>query len=398
VGRAIVADLRDADLTGANLQNARLPGANLRQATLVSATLALTNLSDVDLQRAHLVGAALQHANLHGADLREADLRQADLRGANLISVKLTGARYDAHTRWPQRFDPRRHGAVKARAFGLVGLLPWRITAPPYFSAGGPPVQAYSTAAGPPVQSYGSAGGPPDQGYRTVGGPPIPGYSTAGGPPVSGYGSAGGPPVQPDTTAGGDASHTERRFGFASVDGFFLLPFPAVQEDLNLTREQKAALNAGLKAWGQQSKTAPQLPPPARQEKLQKAEAVTRDRMLALLTPAQQARLRQFALQVNGAPALLREEVAPLLNLTPEQREKIARLLQDHAVAEQFLVGQIEGPHVSGGQRDAALRLLPELRQGVYRAAVAVLTPEQRQRWQALIGPPADLKALIVKG
>jgi hypothetical protein len=274
---------------------------------------------------------------------------------------------------------------VKAKPFGLAGVLLWRITGP-HYSAVGPPAQAYRTAAGPPVQGYGSAGGPPAQGYRT-----------AGGPPVSGYGSAGGPPAHPDTTVGGDESRTERRFGFASVDGFFLLPFPAVQEDLNLTREQKAALDAGLKAWGRPSKAAPQLPP-ARQEELQQAETVTRDRILALLMPAQQERLRQFVLQVNGAPSLLREEVAPLLKLTPEQRQKIAGLLQDNAVAEQFLVGQIEGPHVSGGQRDAALRLLPELRQGVYRAAVAVLTPEQRQRWQALIGPPADLKALIVKG
>jgi beta-lactamase regulating signal transducer with metallopeptidase domain len=378
VARAIVADLRDADLTGADLRNARLPGANLRQATLVSAALALTNLTDVDMQSARLVGADLRHANLHGADLRAADLQHADFRGANLTRVKLTGVHYDAHTRWPQGFDPRWHGAVRARALGPVGLLPWRVTALPYFSAGGPPVQA-----GPPIQ-----GEPPVQ----------------SGPPVPGYGSAGGPPAQPYTTAGGNESRSERRFGFASVDGFFLLPFPAVQEDLNLTREQKAALDTGLKAWGRPSQAAAQLPPPARQGERQQVGAMARDRLvvrlehLIRLTTVQQERLRQFVLQVNGGPALLREDVAPLLKLTPEQREKIARLLQENAVTDQFLVSKIEGPHVSPRQRDAALRLLPELRQGVYRAAVAVLAPEQRQRWQALIGPPADLKALIVKG
>ena len=66
------ADLREADLYGANLREANLYGANLREA--------------------NLYGANLRGAGLHGADLRGAGLHGADLRGANLHGTNLYGA------------------------------------------------------------------------------------------------------------------------------------------------------------------------------------------------------------------------------------------------------------------------------------------------------------------
>ena len=68
------ADLRGADLRGANLYGADLRGANLRGA----------NLYGADLRGADLCGT-----DLYGADLRGADLYDADLRGANLQEAKL---------------------------------------------------------------------------------------------------------------------------------------------------------------------------------------------------------------------------------------------------------------------------------------------------------------------
>ena len=66
---AIGADLREADLRGANLHGAILRGANLREA---------------DLRGANLGEAILRGANLGEADLRGADLYMANLHGANL--------------------------------------------------------------------------------------------------------------------------------------------------------------------------------------------------------------------------------------------------------------------------------------------------------------------------
>ena len=50
------------------------------------------DLRDADLRGANLWGADLQGANLQGADLRGANLRDADLRGANLWGADLRGA------------------------------------------------------------------------------------------------------------------------------------------------------------------------------------------------------------------------------------------------------------------------------------------------------------------
>ena len=61
-----------ADLRGANLRGANLWGANLRGANLWGA-----NLRDADLRDANLRDADLRDANLRGADLRDANLRGA---------------------------------------------------------------------------------------------------------------------------------------------------------------------------------------------------------------------------------------------------------------------------------------------------------------------------------
>ena len=72
------ADLRNANLSGANLS-----GADLRYANLSGA-----NLSGADLYNAKLSGADLYNANLSGADLYNTNLSGADLRNANLCNAE----------------------------------------------------------------------------------------------------------------------------------------------------------------------------------------------------------------------------------------------------------------------------------------------------------------------
>ena len=91
------ANLRDADLRGADLCGANLRDADLRDADLYGADLRGADLRDADLCGANLCGAALCGADLYGADLcdanlRDADLYGADLRGANLCDADLRGA------------------------------------------------------------------------------------------------------------------------------------------------------------------------------------------------------------------------------------------------------------------------------------------------------------------
>ncbi|EGH9753593.1 pentapeptide repeat-containing protein [Salmonella enterica] len=86
------ADLCGADLRGANLRGADLCGANLRGADLCGADLCGANLRGADLCGADLRGADLRGADLCGANLRGADLCGADLCGANLRGADLCGA------------------------------------------------------------------------------------------------------------------------------------------------------------------------------------------------------------------------------------------------------------------------------------------------------------------
>jgi hypothetical protein len=93
-------------------------GANLQGANFVGADLARANLKKANLRGACLVRAQCFDANLRGADLRDANLRDAllagaDLRWAQLSGARLQGAVYDKSTRWPQGFNPKKHGAMQ---------------------------------------------------------------------------------------------------------------------------------------------------------------------------------------------------------------------------------------------------------------------------------------------
>lgn len=97
-------DLRHAVLVGANLQEMRfqegsdekfsrrylgLSGADLRNAQLQGANLSRGVLRGANFQGANLIGVNLQDASLEGADFT-----QADLSGAQLDNASLSGARF----------------------------------------------------------------------------------------------------------------------------------------------------------------------------------------------------------------------------------------------------------------------------------------------------------------
>ena len=86
------ADLRGANLSGANLSDADLRCANLSGANLSDADLRCANLSGADLSGADLSGADLRYADLSGANLSGANLRYANLSGADLSDANLSGA------------------------------------------------------------------------------------------------------------------------------------------------------------------------------------------------------------------------------------------------------------------------------------------------------------------
>ena len=91
------AHLFEADFTGANLTGAKFYGAFLENAILSGQSLSgewleSANLKNALLGEADLSGANLRGANLEGADLRKAILCHADLQGARLVDTQVEGA------------------------------------------------------------------------------------------------------------------------------------------------------------------------------------------------------------------------------------------------------------------------------------------------------------------
>lgn len=108
------ADLRGANLRGADLRNANLWNAYLKWADLRGAYLNKADLRGADLKGAGLNKADLSNADLSWAYLGEADLRGADLRNADLSGAYLNQATYDDDTRLPfSENDARQRRMIK---------------------------------------------------------------------------------------------------------------------------------------------------------------------------------------------------------------------------------------------------------------------------------------------
>jgi serine/threonine protein kinase len=143
------------------------------------------------------------------------------------------------------------------------------------------------------------------------------------------------------------------------VARIFLLGQPAVQADLKLSAGQLDQIQALLDFQGQ----------PPTNEALTAAEQM----LTAVLTSEQSQRLQEIVRQSRGALALLEPETVTALDLRPPQKEAILNALTRTA----------PGP----GRRDNRPGLLAEA--GLANEqALRVLEPNQRARWQGMLGEP----------
>jgi hypothetical protein len=192
-----------------------------------------------------------------------------------------------------------------------------------------------------------------------------------------------------------------------------LLSSFAVQKELKLTEDQIVELRKQLdQARNELSafhKGVNELPrdltPTERQDKQRELQApaiaIERKMVAQSLTAEQRERFRQIVVQSDGPIAFGRDEVLAALKLTPEQVDKIARIVLNY----QNAVSQ-SGRPVGGGQvlsPDKQQAAQPgaggrifvldptkvrELARQAVEKAVAVLTDEQKAKWKELIGEP----------
>jgi hypothetical protein len=164
-----------------------------------------------------------------------------------------------------------------------------------------------------------------------------------------------------------------------------LLAEPEVQEDLHLDKEQKATAEViveQLRAFAKSPIT------PEERQSSQPLGLLMRKRLDAfvekvdsLLDEQQSERLDQITLQARGPKALRDDDLATELKLTDNQRQQLREAFDEATAKQQKL---------SIGQEDFGDRLV-EIQKELAEKNIAVLTDEQRARYEHMQGKKIEL-------
>ncbi len=158
------------------------------------------------------------------------------------------------------------------------------------------------------------------------------------------------------------------------VGHLHLLTQTAVQDDLRLTIDQKARVAELRKRDTERSgalfRSSHRLPPATRRERFLALARENEAEIAAALTLQQLGRLKQIALQMQGLSAFHEPDVVSELKLSTGQRERI-RMIEFNAT-----LGP-PGPQQRPPQQPTKWAM---------RQVHGVLSPEQRTRWQKMVG------------
>lgn len=189
-----------------------------------------------------------------------------------------------------------------------------------------------------------------------------------------------------------------------------LLMNPAVQKDLKLSpavaqKAQGVLMEEGMKmmplltggAQGAKGKS------PADRTAMMKQIFAAYNRMeartLALLTPSQQARLKQLTLQSLGASAALQPKVAAELGLTAAQKSTLGTKI---ATIQKSAYSAMSGGQASPQDWQVRMRQFAAKQQAAKaaseKALLAVLTPAQEKKWNAMLGKRLPLTGAFGMG
>jgi serine/threonine protein kinase len=166
---------------------------------------------------------------------------------------------------------------------------------------------------------------------------------------------------------------------------------PDVQRELDLGDDEIASLRDAEQRFSQARFDIPfkeflSLSPTEKRAKFQ-SHAMEYERAIKTeLSPGQRTRLAQIALQEQGFDAFRNLEIMEDLKLTKAQRERIRAHLDDAFLASM----QFGGPVQRGRQqrRSAEEReQYAQFKNKTMNNVLSVLTPEQREKWNAMTGP-----------
>lgn len=159
-----------------------------------------------------------------------------------------------------------------------------------------------------------------------------------------------------------------------------LLTQKSVQDDLKLTQQQIAKIYEQMQRDMQQMK---QFKPPPEQfkEKMPEQFKEKDKKLVALLQPQQQKRLKQITLQLQIPRVFTDPAVAEELKLDDDQQQQMRTIMDASTVDQKKLFESKPQPAVMQ-------KKMAELKKKATEKTLAVLTSEQQNTWAQMIGAP----------
>lgn len=193
-----------------------------------------------------------------------------------------------------------------------------------------------------------------------------------------------------------------RGFGFGPMGGpgsnwLMLLGLEKVQKELELVDDQKAKLReigekaaarrrdafGGPQGFQQLSQEERRARSAEMAKKMAALNQETRKAIEEVLLPHQVERLKQISLQIQGTQALSDPEVAKELGITKEQEDKFAQIREEAM--------KKSGELFASGQRGEMREKFEALRKETDEKLLAVLTAEQKEKFEKLKGPKFEI-------
>jgi acyl-CoA reductase-like NAD-dependent aldehyde dehydrogenase len=160
-----------------------------------------------------------------------------------------------------------------------------------------------------------------------------------------------------------------------------LLAQKSVQAELKLSDDQIKQVADALAQQRAEFKKLRDLPHEQRAQKSAELMRGSYHVCKEIVTPEQGHRLRQIVWQQQGALAFANPHVAEVLKLSDEQKEKMAAIHREAQEAARKFFAQDPPP-----AREDIHRTMWELRKNTEAKLMALITPEQKEKWQELTG------------
>jgi hypothetical protein len=187
-----------------------------------------------------------------------------------------------------------------------------------------------------------------------------------------------------------------------------ILMAPSVQTELKLTDTQKTRLYELTRDAGARSRRifqailqpGPDFNPQTVMMAAANLRKESEDSISRLLEAGQKTRFEQIALQVEGAFAIARPEVAKDIRMTPAQNEQVQATLMQWQVAQRQMAvaarnagGALDNNQSKGLEQNAA-----QLRKTASQQLARILNGKQKAAFNKLLGEPFDMSELDPSG